>query len=110
MVENALAGNIDMIIVKSISRFARNTVDALNTIRKLKAKGVRLFFKKENIDTLDSKGEFILTIMSSLAQQESQSLSENVKWSVRKSFAEGKARHPGLYGFKYESKYVFKAD
>lgn len=111
MVEDALAGNIDMIIVKSISRFARNTVDTLNTIRKLKAKGIRVFFEKENIDTLDSKGEFILTIMSSLAQQESQSLSENVKWGVRKSFAEGKvAIHNQLYGFKYQGKYSFKVD
>lgn len=80
MVDDALAGKIDLIIVKSISRFARNTVDALKTIRDLKAKGIRIIFEKENIDTSDTKSEFILTIMSSLAQQESQSISENVKW------------------------------
>lgn len=90
MIEATLAGEIDLIIVKSISRFTRNTVDALKTIRTLKAKGIRIFFEKENIDTMDFKGEFILTIMSSLAKQESQSLSENVKWGIRKTFAEGK--------------------
>ena len=111
MIETALAGQIDLIIVKSISRFARNTVDALKTIRALKAKGIRIFFEKENIDTMDSKGEFILTIMSSLAQQESQSLSENVKWGIRKSFAEGKvAISGGFYGYINETKYYFRPD
>lgn len=97
MVDDALAGKIDLIIVKSISRFARNTVDALKTIRDLKAKGIRIIFKKENIDTSDTKSEFILTIMSSLAQQESQSISENVKWGIRKSYIEGKVKIPGFF-------------
>ena len=92
MIDDALAGKIDLIIVKSISRFARNTVDALKTIRDLKAKGIRIIFEKENIDTSDSKSEFILTIMSSLAQQESQSISENIKWGIRKSYVEGKVK------------------
>ena len=108
MIANAIDGKIDLIIVKSISRFARNTVDALNTIRLLKSKGIRLIFEKEGLDTLDTKSEFILTIMSSLAQQESQSLSENVKWGIRKSFAEGKVSKPAfLYGYKYDGKYAF---
>lgn len=79
MINDALAGKIDMIIVKSISRFARNTVDALQTIRILRNKNIKIFFEKEQIDSDDIKSEFMLTIMSSLAQEESQSLSENVK-------------------------------
>lgn len=111
MVDDALAGKIDLIIVKSISRFARNTVDALKTIRDLKAKGIRIIFEKENIDTSDTKSEFILTIMSSLAQQESQSISENVKWGIRKSYVEGKVKIPGFfYGYKYCGKYSFQVD
>ena len=94
MINDALSGKIDMIITKSLSRFARNTVDALNTIRKLKDVGVGVYFEKENIDTLDSKGEFILTLMSSLAEEESRSISENVKWGMRKAFADGKYSLP----------------
>lgn len=80
MVEDALSGAIDLIITKSVSRFARNTVDSLTTVRKLKEKGVEVYFQKENIYTLDSKGELLITIMSSLAQEESRSISENVTW------------------------------
>ena len=90
MIEDALAGKIDRIVTKSVSRFARNTVDTLTTIRKLKDKGVGVFFEKENIDTLDSKGELLITIMSSLAQEESRSISENVTWGWRKRIADGK--------------------
>ena len=90
MVKDAMAGKIDLIITKSVSRFARNTVDSLTTIRKLKNKGIEVFFEKENIHTLDSKGEVLLTIMSSLAQDESRSISENVVWGMRKKFADGK--------------------
>ena len=90
MIEDAMAGKIDRIITKSVSRFARNTVDTLTTIRKLKEKGVGVFFEKENIDTLDSKGELFITIMSSLAQEESRSISENVTWGWRKRIADGK--------------------
>ena len=84
MIEDALNGKIDLIITKSVSRFARNTVDSLVNIRKLKEKGVEVYFEKENIYTLDSKGELLLTIMSSIAQEESRSISENVKWGIRK--------------------------
>lgn len=90
MITDALAGNIDLIVTKSISRFARNTVDSLTTVRKLKEKGVEVYFEKENIYTLDSKGELLITIMSSLAQEESRSISENVTWGQRKRFADGK--------------------
>ena len=89
MIETALAGEIDLIITKSVSRFARNTVDSLTTVRKLKEKGVEVYFEKENIFTLDSKGELLITIMSSLAQEESRSISENTTWGQRKRFADG---------------------
>ena len=90
MVADALAGKIDLIITKSVSRFARNTVDSLTAIRQLKEKGVECFFEKENIWTFDGKGELLLTIMSSLAQEEARSISENVTWGQRKRFADGK--------------------
>ena len=89
-----MAGGIDLIVTKSVSRFARNTVDSLTTVRKLKEKGVEVYFEKENIYTLDSKGELLITIMSSLAQEESRSISENVTWGKRKQFADGKVALP----------------
>lgn len=89
MVEDAYAGKIDLIVTKSVSRFARNTVDSLTTIRSLKEHGCECYFQKENIYTFDSKGEVLLTIMSSLAQEESRSISENVTWGHRKRFADG---------------------
>ena len=94
MVEDALAGRINLILTKSVSRFARNTVDSLTTIRKLKEHGTEVYFEKENIWTFDSKGELLLTIMSSLAQEESRSISLNVTWGQRKRFADGKATVP----------------
>ena len=90
MVADALAGKIDLIITKSVSRFARNTVDSLSTIRQLKEHGTEVYFEKENIWTFDSKGELLITIMSSLAQEESRSISENVTWGHRKRMADGK--------------------
>ena len=90
MVSDALAGKIDLIITKSVSRFARNTVDSLSTIRHLKEHGTEVYFEKENIWTFDSKGELLITIMSSLAQEESRSISENVTWGHRKRMADGK--------------------
>lgn len=89
MVVDALAGKIDLIVTKSVSRFARNTVDSLSTIRKLKEHGTEVYFEKENIWTFDSKGELLITIMSSLAQEESRSISENCTWGQRKRFADG---------------------
>lgn len=94
MVADALDGKIDLIITKSVSRFARNTVDTLTTVRNLKEKGVEVWFEKENIYTLDSKGELLITIMSSLAQEESRSISENVTWGQRRRMAEGRINIP----------------
>jgi len=89
MIDDCMAGKIDKVITKSISRFARNTVDCLNYIRKLKDKNIPVYFEKENIDSLDSKGEIMLTIMASLAQQESQSLSQNVKLGLQYRYQQG---------------------
>jgi len=89
MIADALSGKIDMILTKSCSRFARNTVTTLTTIRQLKGKGIDVFFEKENIHSMDSKGELLLTIMSSLAQDESRNISENVKWGHRQRFSKG---------------------
>ena len=94
MLTDALDGKIDLIVTKSVSRFARNTVDSLTTVRQLKEKGVEIYFEKENIWTLDSKGELLITIMSSLAQEESRSISENCVWGQRKRFADGKVTVP----------------
>lgn len=94
MIADALAGKIDLIITKSVSRFARNTVDTLTAIRELKEHGVEVYFEEQNIYTLDGKGEVLLTIMSSIAQEESRNISENVTWGMRRRFAEGKVSMP----------------
>ena len=94
MMQEALAGKIDLIITKSVSRFARNTVDTLTAIRRLKEHGVEVYFEEQNIYTLDGKGELLLTIMSSIAQEESRNISENVTWGIRKRFADGKVSMP----------------
>ena len=86
MIADALAGKIDLIVTKSVSRFARNTVESLTTIRKLKEHGVECYFEKESIYTFDGNGELLLTIMSSLAQEESRSISENVTWGYAEAF------------------------
>ena len=90
MINDALAGKIDLILTKSVSRFARNTVDTLTTIRQLKEHGVAVHFEEQGIDTMDGKGELLITIMSSIAQEESRNISENVTWGKRKSAADGK--------------------
>ena len=92
MIGECMAGNIDLIVTKSISRFARNTLDCLKYIRELKEKNIPVFFEKENINTMDSKGEVLLTIMASLAQQESQSLSQNVKLGLQYRYQNGEVQ------------------
>lgn len=94
VIADALAGKIDLIVMKSVSRFARNTVDSLTAVRKLKVHGTEVYYEKEGIYTFDSKGELLITIMSSLAQEESRSISENVTWGQRKRFADGKVTLP----------------
>ncbi|MFU8742463.1 recombinase family protein [Streptococcus suis] len=92
LIQDCRAGMVDRILVKSISRFARNTLDCIKYVRELKELGVGVTFEKENIDSLDSKGEVLLTILSSLAQDESRSISENATWGIRKRFERGEVR------------------
>ena len=89
LLADCMEHKIDMVITKSVSRFARNTVDSITTIRQLKEKNIAVFFEKENINTLDGKGEVLITIMSSLAQEESRNLSTNVKWGLAHRFQNG---------------------
>ena len=92
MIADCKAGKIDMIITKSISRFARNTLDCLKYIRELKDMNIPVIFEKESINTMDAKGEILITIMASLAQQESQSLSQNVKMGIQFRYQQGKVQ------------------
>jgi len=94
MMADAELHKFNLIITKSISRFARNTVDSLTYIRRLKEIGTEVYFEKEDLWTFDSKSEFMLTLLSSMAQDESQSISENVAWGIQKKFADGKYSVP----------------
>ena len=100
MLEDCRAGRIDMIITKSVSRFARNTVTLLATVRELRALGVAVYFEEEHINSMSKDGELILTFIASFAQEESKSVSDNCKWRIRKDFAEGKPMNLMLlYGY-----------
>lgn len=90
MITACKRGHIDLIITKSLSRFARNTVDCLDTVRLLKANGIGVYFEKENINTLTESSEFLITLFSGFAQAESESLSKNVAWGKQKSAEAGK--------------------
>ena len=92
MIGECEAGNVDLVVTKSISRFSRNTMDCLNYIRKLKALGIAVLFEKENINTLDAKGEVLITIMASIAQQESESISQNTRIGIQYRMQQGKGR------------------
>lgn len=92
MIAECEAGNVDLVITKSISRFARNTLDCLNYIRKLKALGIPIIFEKESINTMESSGEVLITILASIAQQESASISANVRMGIEFGFQEGRGR------------------
>lgn len=104
MIADCDAGLIDMVITKSISRFARNTLDCLQYIRKLKDLGIPILFEKENINTLDAKGELLITIMASIAQQESQSISQNVRMGIQYRFQQGRPmlQHNWFLGYTKE--------
>lgn len=108
MIADCEAGKIDYIITKSISRFARNTLDCIGYVRKLQGYGVQLYFEKEGIDTGDATSEMLLTIMASFAQEESRSISENVKWGIRKRFEEGREVKVPLYGFYHTKDALFQ--
>jgi site-specific DNA recombinase len=99
MMRYALDGKIDIILCKSISRFTRNVADALNAIRLLKEKGVKVVFEKEGIDTGNMQSDFILTMLSALAQEESRSISENITWSITKRFEMGEPIFVRMMGY-----------
>lgn len=105
MIEDCYAGKIDLILTKSISRFARNTVDFLKIIRELKERQVRIIFEKENIDTMDNTGELLITILSSQAQEESRNLSENTRWGIVRKFEKGivQVNHSKFLGYTKNS-------
>ena len=105
------AGKIDMVITKSISRFARNTVTLLETVRELKSLSVDIFFEEQNIHTMSSDGELMMTILASYAQEESRSASENQKWRVKRNFEDGKPWSGRLFGYRYENgKFIIVAE
>ncbi|WP_122821161.1 recombinase family protein [Varibaculum vaginae] len=92
-------GEVDIILTKSISRFARNTVDLLSIVRDLRQAGIEVFFERENIRTLSGDGELMLSILASFAQEEAWSTSENVKWGIRKNFEKGMTNQMCVYGY-----------
>lgn len=101
------SGEIDHIITKSISRFARNTITLLETVRELKDLGVSVYFEEQNIDTLSVDGELMLSILASYAQEESLSASENQKWRIKRNFEEGKPWRGFMLGYRYDNgKYI----
>lgn len=103
MLADCEAGKIDIILTKSIQRFARNTVDLLQTVRHLKEMGVEVRFEKEHIHSLSGDGELMLTILASFAQEESRSISENVRWRVRKCYEQGlPTNHFRIFGYRWE--------
>ena len=100
LLQDCRAGKIDMVLVKAISRFARNTVTMLETVRELKTLGVDVFFEKENIHSMSGDGELMLTILASFAQAEAQSVSENCRWRIKKNFENGIPVGVFIYGYK----------
>ena len=106
MIEDCMAGKIDMIITKSVSRFARNTVDSLQTIRKLKEKNIAILFEKEGVNTLEGSGELLITILSSQAQEESRNISENTRWGIVRRYENGiiSVNHKKFMGYTKDKK------
>lgn len=104
MVEDCDAGKIDIVLCKSISRFARNTVDLLETVRHLKSIGIDVWFEKENIQSLSADGELMLGILAGFAEEESRSQSDNAKWSIQKKFERGEQWHAAAYGYRWDGK------
>ncbi len=112
MIADCDAGKIDYIITKSISRFARNTLECLSYVKHLKEKGVYIYFEKERLDTSSAASEMLLSIMAAVAQEESRNISENIKWSFRRQFAEGDGKWSAIYGYKKvgEVEYIIDED
>lgn len=112
MMEDCRAKKIDIILTKSISRFARNTVDLLNSVRELNGLGIEVRFEKENINTLGINGEFLLTVTAAVAEQESVSISNNIKWAIRKKYMHGEpSGGTFVYGYRWvDRQYVIEPE
>ena len=111
LIDDCEKGLIDIVLTKSISRFARNTVDLLKTVRHLKELGIEVRFEKENINSLSGDGEVMLTLLASFAEEESRSISENAKWGIKKRFEQGEPRRGRIYGYRVKNgKYIIKED
>lgn len=111
MLDDCRAKNIDMVIVKSISRFARNTLDLLNVVRELKDLGIDVYFEEQNIHSLSGDGELMLSILASYAQEESRSVSENCKWRYRKAFEHGEGINlEKIYGYRQQDGEIVVSD
>ena len=102
MIEDCYNGKIDMIITKSVSRFARNTLTLLETVRKLKERNIDVYFEEQNVHSISPDGELVLTILASFAQEESLSASENQKWRIKKNFEEGIPWNGRMLGYRLE--------
>lgn len=101
LMEKARSGEVDIILVKSVSRFARNTSALISTLRELRSLGVSVRFERENIDSMTTDGELLLTLLAAFAEAESRSISENVKWSVRNRFSQGLPNSVLVYGYHW---------
>lgn len=101
LLEACRAGKVDMVVTKSITRLARNTVTLLETARELKSLEIDIYFEKENIHTMSTDGELMLALLASFAQEESRSNSENIKWRIRKQFERGCPTYIGMYGYRF---------
>ena len=100
MLEDCRVGSIDMIITKSISRFARNTLTTIQTVRELRALGVDVYFEEQNLHTIGGDGELLLTLLAAFAQAEAESASENQKWRIRHNYEQGLSWGVSMYGFR----------
>ena len=110
MMDDCENGLIDYIITKSISRFARNTLECLSYVRRLKEKGIYIYFEKERLDTASDTSEMLLSILAAVAQEESRNISENIKWNQRKRFAEGRAKWSAVYGYTKDGDLEYLVD
>lgn len=107
MIQDSQAGKLDYIITKSISRFARNTLECLTYVRQLQKYGTQIYFEKENIDTGSTFSEMLLTILAAFAQEESRSLSENTKWGIRKRFEAGQEKRVRVFGYRFDANHHY---
>lgn len=110
LIQDCKEGKIDVILTKSISRFGRNTIDLLKTIRELRRLNVSVRFEKENIDTMTTDGELLLTLLVSIAEEESKAIGQNIKWRVKEKFQQGLPHSPqDMYGYRWqEDEYVIE--